>query len=216
MPGPSLLSGPIILDGVIESMARTGVVITVEAHSIHGGLGSLVAEIIAEKGVSARLRRLGIPEGQFAPASPRSAIEKEFLLDETGIAWDCEGDDLTWLSVTVRQYSPSTRERAAPKAILFSLDGKILTSRTESYSIEYPRPGLVEIDPEALLKSVYLACKGAISDYEAKGGHRDEILTIGISNQRESFLLWDHKGEPVSPVVVWAMQTFLGFLPRVG
>jgi transketolase len=78
---------PLALDAVVESIAKTGLIVTVEAHSTHGGLGSLVAEVIAEKGLSVRLKRLGIPEGQFAPASPRSAIEREFLLDEVGIVF---------------------------------------------------------------------------------------------------------------------------------
>ena len=76
---------PLQTDILTESMKRTGTVITVEAHSVHGGLGSLVSELITGEGLPVRLKRLGIPEGQFAPASPRDAIERRFRLDADGI-----------------------------------------------------------------------------------------------------------------------------------
>ncbi|ADK80160.1 transketolase family protein [Sediminispirochaeta smaragdinae] len=70
------------LSAVIASCGR---VLTVEEHSAHGGIGSLAAEVIAENGLSAILKRLAIPEGQFAPASPVPAIQKAYQLDSEGI-----------------------------------------------------------------------------------------------------------------------------------
>lgn len=46
-------------------------VITVEEHNINGGLGSLVAEVLAEAGTGAVLKRLGIPDGEYAAAADR-------------------------------------------------------------------------------------------------------------------------------------------------
>lgn len=77
---------PLNMEPIRTSVKNTGAIITVEAHSIHGGLGSLVAEFLSDEGMAVRLKRLGVPEGTFAPASPRSAIEKRFMLDSVGIA----------------------------------------------------------------------------------------------------------------------------------
>ena len=89
------------------------------------------------------------------------------------------------------------------KAIVFSPSGEILASFTADYEISYPQPGFVEIDAEALMDSVMAAIRGTLESFESKGGHRSDIRSIGISNQRESFLLWDETGRPLSPVVVW-------------
>lgn len=67
-----------------------GRALTVEEHSVHGGLGSLLAEATTEataEAVSAcRLKRLGIPEGEFSVAGPRAAIRAHYGLDAAGIA----------------------------------------------------------------------------------------------------------------------------------
>ena len=70
---------------ILDSLSATGRVISVEEHSLHGGLGSLVAELIAENAVPARLVRLGIPEGRFAKAGPRAEIWKWCRIDRAGI-----------------------------------------------------------------------------------------------------------------------------------
>jgi len=59
--------------------------LTVEEHSVHGGLGSLLAEVIAERQLGTRLKRIGIDEGNFAPASPADEIRKRYRLDAEGI-----------------------------------------------------------------------------------------------------------------------------------
>jgi len=70
---------------LISSISRTKNVITVEEHSINGGLGSLVSEIIAENNISAKFARHGIPDGEFAKAGPRSEIRAYHKIDAKGI-----------------------------------------------------------------------------------------------------------------------------------
>ena len=77
---------PLNMEPIRKSVKKTGAVITVEAHSTHGGLGSLVAEFLSDEGMAVRSKRLGVSEGVFAPASPRLSIEKKFMLDPVGIA----------------------------------------------------------------------------------------------------------------------------------
>jgi transketolase len=76
---------PLHREALIEPIVRTGRVMTVEEHSLHGGLGSLVAEIIAEERVGAHLVRLGVPEGEFAKAGPRQEIRAYHGFDRQGI-----------------------------------------------------------------------------------------------------------------------------------
>jgi transketolase len=76
---------PIDYDQLEQILSTHETVLTVEEHSVHGGLGSLVAEVIAERQLGIRLKRSGIDEGSFAPASPADAIRKHYGLDAEGI-----------------------------------------------------------------------------------------------------------------------------------
>jgi glycerol kinase len=67
--------------------------------------------------------------------------------------------------------------------------------------LEYPAPGLVEQDPEALWTNVVEAKKQALA---AAGYSPSELSTIGVAAQRSSIVVWEKKtGLPLSPVVSW-------------
>ena len=53
---------PIDKDAVIHVAKKSGAIITVEDHNILGGLGSIVADVLMEAGVFARLKKIGIPD----------------------------------------------------------------------------------------------------------------------------------------------------------
>lgn len=76
---------PVDKKGIIDSIQKTKNVITVEEHSLHGGLGSLISEIIAEEQLDARVVRLGITQGHFAKAGPRDEIRAFYKIDKNGI-----------------------------------------------------------------------------------------------------------------------------------
>lgn len=76
---------PMDYDQLEQILNAHETVLTVEEHSVHGGLGSLVAEVIAERQLGTRLKRSGIDEGTFAPASPGNAIRTHYRLDTDGI-----------------------------------------------------------------------------------------------------------------------------------
>jgi glycerol kinase len=84
------------------------------------------------------------------------------------------------------------------RAILFDAAGVIHhTARIELRQI-YPRPGWVEHDPEEIWQSVVAACREAIA---AANG---PIAAIGITNQRETTVLWERStGRPVHNAIVW-------------
>jgi transketolase len=71
---------------LVGAAARTGAVVTIEEHSVIGGLGSAAAEAMAEAGAGARLRRLGIPDVFATGVGTREHLLAGFGLDATGIA----------------------------------------------------------------------------------------------------------------------------------
>lgn len=76
---------PFVPAKLIDSIRKTGMVLTIEQHSTHGGVGSLIAELIAENGLGARLKRLGVPEGSFSKNWTQADNKVHFKLDAAGI-----------------------------------------------------------------------------------------------------------------------------------
>ncbi|GAJ93649.1 transketolase family protein [Agrobacterium sp. SHOUNA12C] len=70
---------PIDEDAIIAAARETGAIVTAEEHSIYGGLGSAVAEVVVDN-APVPMKRLGVP-GVYAPTG-----SAEFLLDEFGMA----------------------------------------------------------------------------------------------------------------------------------
>ena len=87
------------------------------------------------------------------------------------------------------------------RAILFTLDGNIHASSQQEFPQHFPSSGWVEHDPEDIWRSVSETC----DDVMEKGCNGDdEILAVGITNQRETTVLWDRvTGEAVYPAIVW-------------
>jgi transketolase len=67
----------------VEQAARRGPIVTVEEHTVFGGLGSAVAEVVVESHPT-RMRMLGVP-GVFAPTGSSEFLLKHFGLDAEGI-----------------------------------------------------------------------------------------------------------------------------------
>lgn len=75
---------PIDTEAILASSQQNGAILTVEEHSIIGGLGSAVAEVLAEAGSGARLKRLGIPDA-FTLAGMYKDLISYYGLDDHGI-----------------------------------------------------------------------------------------------------------------------------------
>jgi transketolase len=70
---------PIDANLILKKAAGKKAVITFENHSITGGLGSAVAEVLADNGVGIELTRLGVNE-QFGQVGTPDFLQKEFKL----------------------------------------------------------------------------------------------------------------------------------------
>jgi glycerol kinase len=86
------------------------------------------------------------------------------------------------------------------RAILFSSVGKILASRQKELTLTYPQKGWVEQDAEDIWSDTLWACEAILTEEDAA----QNIAAIGITNQRETTILWDRKtGKPVYNAIVW-------------
>ncbi len=90
------------------------------------------------------------------------------------------------------------------KAIIFDEFGKVVIKTTEPLKSYYPTLGFVEQDPEEIYRSVINAVRNCVSKFkEAFPSEIQNIISCGISNQRETFVLWDSNGKPLHNAVVW-------------
>ncbi len=90
---------------------------------------------------------------------------------------------------------------SSSRAILFDQYGKIRASAQKEFTQIYPHAGWVEHDPTEIWESQY----GVMIDAVQKAGISwSEIQAIGITNQRETAIVWDKKtGDPVYNAIVW-------------
>ncbi|WP_434643416.1 transketolase family protein [Klebsiella sp. I138] len=70
---------------LLAALKGCNAVITVEEHNVNGGLGSLVAEVMAEAGIGIPLKRLGIPDGEYAAAADRGWLRQFHGFDAQAI-----------------------------------------------------------------------------------------------------------------------------------
>ena len=87
------------------------------------------------------------------------------------------------------------------RAIVFDLDGHIIASSQQEFPQIFPQDGWVEHDPEAIWRTTEETCREAIKKASLDAS---DILSIGITNQRETTVVWDKvTGTPIYNAIVW-------------
>ena len=87
------------------------------------------------------------------------------------------------------------------RAIVFTKQGKAKASAQEEFPQIFPSPGHVEHDPESIWKTQLATARGAI---RKAGITAKQIAGIGITNQRETVVLWEKStGKPIHNAIVW-------------
>ena len=87
------------------------------------------------------------------------------------------------------------------RAILFNRDGRPVGQVSQEFRQIFPQPGWVEHDPREIWSSQLSTIRGVL---EKTGVRLDEVAAIGITNQRETTVVWDAEtGEPVYNAIVW-------------
>ena len=99
------------------------------------------------------------------------------------------------------------------RAIIFDREQNIVEIAQKEFEQIYPQPGYVEHDPLEIYASQY----GVLVEVLAKSGvNPDEVAAIGITNQRETTIVWDkHTGRPIYNAIVWQCRRTAGICEQM-
>lgn len=87
------------------------------------------------------------------------------------------------------------------RAILFDEAARPVASAQRELTQHYPKPGWVEHDPEEIWSTTEAVVRGAL---ESSGLSAERVAAIGITNQRETVIVWDRStGKPIHSAIVW-------------
>ncbi|KIX09632.1 glycerol kinase [Rhinocladiella mackenziei CBS 650.93] len=88
--------------------------------------------------------------------------------------------------------------------LIFNRDGDPIASHQVEFKQMYPHPGWHEHDPLEIISSVEECIEGAVKDLENQGHASANIKAVGITNQRETTVVWNSEtGEPLYNAIVW-------------
>jgi glycerol kinase len=87
------------------------------------------------------------------------------------------------------------------RAMVFNHEGRVVSVAQKEHEQIYPKPGWVEHDP----KEIWARSQEVLDEaLEAAGASKDDVAALGITNQRETTVVWDRNtGEPVMNALVW-------------
>ncbi len=87
------------------------------------------------------------------------------------------------------------------RVIIFNQLGQPVTTAQQNVTQSFPNDGWVEHDPQEIWQTTLILCKQALEQAELTS---DAIVGIGITNQRETTIVWDATtGKPIYPAIVW-------------
>ncbi|MEU7634053.1 glycerol kinase GlpK [Nocardia sp. NPDC049220] len=87
------------------------------------------------------------------------------------------------------------------RCIVFDRQGRVEAAAQREHEQIFPQPGWVEHDPETIWRNTALVLGEAL---ERKGLTRDDIAAVGVTNQRETTVVWDRAtGKPIHNAIVW-------------
>jgi glycerol kinase len=90
---------------------------------------------------------------------------------------------------------------SSSRAILFNTQGQPVATESQPFTQIYPRPGWVEQNPEEIWSSQLAVARAVV---QKSGVSPEQIVSIGITNQRETTIVWDRRtGRPVCNAIVW-------------
>jgi glycerol kinase len=87
--------------------------------------------------------------------------------------------------------------------MIFDEAGQAMAKGSEQLQTNYFENGFVEQDPEEIYQNVLASVRKCLLQFTGKGFDAKDIAGIGISNQRETFVVWNKEGMPLYNAVVW-------------
>lgn len=104
---------------------------------------------------------------------------------------------------------------SSTKTVIFDEQGNAVAKGHADLQTDYFDNGFVEQDPEGIYHNVLDSIADCLSKFSKEGLSISDISSVGISNQRETFVLWDQEGSPLAPAVVWACKRSVGICQRL-
>jgi glycerol kinase len=102
------------------------------------------------------------------------------------------------------------------KTVIFDSEGQIVARAAEPLKSYFPQPGFVEQDPLEIYQNVLGSLSKCLEELTRTGsGEPADITCCGISNQRETFILWDDSGVPLCNAVVWQCKRSVDICNRL-
>lgn len=99
------------------------------------------------------------------------------------------------------------------RTVIFTPEGEVISAASREFHQHYPKPGWVEHLPEDILSSQVESLRQAVRQ---AGIEPAEIAAVGITNQRETTLLWDREtGVAVHNAIVWQCRRTAGFVEKL-
>ena len=104
---------------------------------------------------------------------------------------------------------------SSTKTVIFSETGQPVARGVESLGTMYKDRGFVEQDPLAIYDNVLLSVNHCIRDFTNQGGLVSDIKSCGISNQRETFVIWNEAGKALYNAIVWQCKRSTSICDRL-
>lgn len=99
------------------------------------------------------------------------------------------------------------------RAILFDHDGQVRASASQEFKQHYPQPGWVEHDAVEIWESQLAVARRVLEDAKIRPG---DIAAVGITNQRETVVLWDRTtSKPLHHAIVWQCRRTAAACDRI-
>ncbi|HEX2907619.1 MAG TPA: FGGY family carbohydrate kinase, partial [Phototrophicaceae bacterium] len=99
------------------------------------------------------------------------------------------------------------------RAILFNRDGRIIATAQQEFPQIYSQPGWVEHDPETIWQSQLQVVRAVLEQQHTTAA---DIAAIGITNQRESTVVWERAtGKPIFNAIVWQDRRTAGLCDQL-
>ncbi|PZX50987.1 FGGY family carbohydrate kinase [Algoriphagus chordae] len=104
---------------------------------------------------------------------------------------------------------------SSTKTIIFDEQGNAVHKETELLKTHYLEGNRVEQDPEEIYQNILTSVGKCLGGFVSKKGDLSKIKACGISNQRETFVLWDKTGKPLYNAIVWQCKRSVAICERL-
>lgn len=104
---------------------------------------------------------------------------------------------------------------SSTKTLIFDQAGQVVARASEPLKTYYSSDGYVEQQPEEIYRNVLTSVGRCLGDFAAGGGDLHNITVGGISNQRETFVVWNEAGEPLYNAIVWQCKRSIAICERL-